>query len=127
MSSSSGPSFDPHHLQKTPQSSQNPSEAGSKFADVKKNANVNHEELQNMATSGINTESTPSGISSSNDDISNSPSAQMFPAGASKEDLKKFINTFLNMMVYQVKRDGEKMHKAALKLKKVAEGEDPDE
>jgi hypothetical protein len=61
------------------------------------------------------------------EDASYSAWAQMFPGGATKEQMKQFLNNFLNMMVYEFKKSDQKWHKSQEKIKKVAEGHDPDE
>ena len=59
------------------------------------------------------------------EDRSYSAWAQMFPGGATKEQMTQFINNFLNMMVYEFKRSDEKWRQSQKRLKKVAQGEDP--
>lgn len=61
------------------------------------------------------------------EDASYSAWAQMFPGGATKEQMKQFLSNFLNMMVFEFKKSDQKWHKSQEKMKKVAQGQDPDE
>ena len=64
---------------------------------------------------------------SPSESLSNSPWAQMFPGGATPQDLQTFINNFLKMMVYQFKQQDQQWQQAQQRLKNVEEGKDPDE
>ncbi|NDD58208.1 MAG: hypothetical protein EBZ47_03005 [Chlamydiae bacterium] len=67
-----------------------------------------------------------SSSSSSDEEASKSAWSQMFPGGATKEEMNKFISNFLNMMIYEFKRADEKWKKSQDRLKKIEMGEDPD-
>jgi predicted phosphoadenosine phosphosulfate sulfurtransferase len=112
MTSSSGPDFPnitPSHVQRRPTREEvEQDKKDSSFAAVS----------QGQASSAFK---------QATDDSSNSAWAQMFPGGATKEEMNKFISQFLNMMVYEFKKSDQKWHKSQEKLKKVAEGRDPDE
>ena len=112
MTSSSGPDFpniNPSHIHRRP----TPEEVAQDTKDSKFTA-----VSQGQASSKFKQET---------DDSSHSAWAQMFPGGATKEEMNKFISQFLNMMVYEFKKSDQKWHKSQEKLKKVAEGYDPDE
>lgn len=57
-------------------------------------------------------------------ELSNSPFAKMFPQGATPQELRMFINNFLQMMIYEFKQDDQKWQQAQDQLKKVEEGDD---
>ncbi len=52
-------------------------------------------------------------------DLSDSPWAKMFPAGATKEELNQFIQMYIRSMITQMKHD-EKVHKDNLEKQKIA-------
>lgn len=56
------------------------------------------------------------------EEMSNSPFAKMFPLGATKKDLKAFIDNCLKMLVYEIKRADERAKKAQERMRKSIEG-----
>jgi hypothetical protein len=56
------------------------------------------------------------------EEMSNSPFARMFPLGASKKDLKAFVDNCLKMLVYEIKRADERAKKAQERMRKSIEG-----
>ena len=46
---------------------------------------------------------------------------------ATPEDAQKFMNNCINQIITQIKQDQERAKEASDKLKKVAQGQDPDE
>ena len=58
--------------------------------------------------------------------MSNTAWARMFPGGATPQQFRQFINTFMQMMIYQFKQSDEQWQQAQQRLKEVEEGNDPD-
>ena len=59
--------------------------------------------------------------------MASGPWAAMFPGGATPEQLTQFINNFLKSMIYEMKRSDQQWKQSQDEMKKVAEGDDPDE
>lgn len=56
------------------------------------------------------------------EDMSNSPFAQMFRGGATKEQVRQFINMFLKNMVIQFKKSDEAWKRAQKRMRDVIDG-----
>ncbi len=56
--------------------------------------------------------------------ISNSPFAKMFPAGATPAQLRQFLNTFLQMMVFEFQQSNNAWQKGQQEMQKAETGED---
>lgn len=54
----------------------------------------------------------------------NSPFAKMFPSGATPEELKQFLNTFLKMMIVEFQHADKAWQRGQQKMRKAARGED---
>ncbi|MCX6990607.1 MAG: hypothetical protein NTX49_06065 [Chlamydiae bacterium] len=55
------------------------------------------------------------------------PWAAMFPSGATPQQLTQFINSFLKSMISEMKRSDQQWKASQDEMKKVANGDDPDE
>jgi hypothetical protein len=58
----------------------------------------------------------------SEEDMSNSPFAQMFRGGATKQQVKQFINLFLKNVVLQIKKSDEVWKRSQKRLRDVIDG-----
>lgn len=56
------------------------------------------------------------------EEMSNSPFARMFPLGATKKEVKTFIDNCLKMIIYEIKRADERAKKAQERMRKMIEG-----
>lgn len=115
------PHSQPHHQPK--ESSTNPA---SNFSDAKKNMNLSPDQLETLRSSNLN-ESSPAVSGGNDEDLVEGPWASVLPPGTTKAEFRQFLQTLTSSIVYAIKKDTEKAHETQIKLKKVIEGEDPDE
>ena len=82
---------------------------------------VNPIDLSSTAPQNIEQppESTPQELS---EEMSNSPFARMFPLGATKKEVKTFVDNCLRMLIYEIKRADERAKKAQERMRKMIEG-----
>lgn len=68
----------------------------------------------------------PTSAAGGSEDLSNTAWARMFPGGATPQQFRQFMNTFMQMMIYEFKRSDEQWQQSQQQLKQVEEGNDPD-
>ena len=61
------------------------------------------------------------------EELSDSPFAKMFPSGATRKEVQKFIEQAMHMIVLEIKRSNERWKKSQKRLKNVIEGRREDD
>jgi hypothetical protein len=75
-----------------------------------------------VASSGLVSQSSSIG-----ERMAGGPWAAMFPGGATPQQLTQFINSFLKSMMTEMKKADQQWKQSQDEMKKVADGDDPDE
>lgn len=61
------------------------------------------------------------------DELSDSPFAKMFPSGATRKEVQKFIEQAMYMIVLEIKRSTERWKKSQRRMRNVIEGRREDD
>ena len=61
------------------------------------------------------------------DELSDSPFAKMFPDGATRKEVQKFIEQAMHMIVLEIKRSTERWKKSQKRMRNVIEGRREDD
>jgi hypothetical protein len=61
------------------------------------------------------------------DELSDSPFAKMFPSGATRKEVQRFIDQAMHMIVLEIKRSTERWKKSQRRMRNVIEGRREDD